>query len=147
VRERLSELTAERQHKLAKLGAVLDRVGQGADADDDADVLDDLPIATVADLSGAPEPIMRTLFSALRLRVVFHGRTGDADCTVTVTDDTLTAVWGAVTALSGGGAPDHPTTGLETNGPTATQGCRYQCLCALGRMKGGWELAVGGRDQ
>jgi len=122
VRERLSELTAERQHKLAKLGAVLDLMGHGADADNDADVLDELPIATVADLSGAPEPIMRTLFSALRLRVVFDGRTGDADCTVTVTDDTLTAVWGAVTALCGGAATDHPTTGLEMNGPTATQG-------------------------
>lgn len=97
-------------------------MGQGSDAGDDAAVLDDLPIATVADLSGAPEPVMRTLFSALRLRVVFDGRTGDADCTVTVTDDTLTAVWGAVTALCGDAATDHPTTGLETNGPTATQG-------------------------
>jgi hypothetical protein len=121
VRERLSELTAERQAKLAKLGALLDRMGQGDDADDPA-VLDDLPIARLADLIDAPESTLRTIFDALRLRVVFDGRTGDADCTVTVTDDTLTAVWGAVTALSGGVGGDQPPTGLETNGPTGTQG-------------------------
>ncbi|MDQ3756253.1 MAG: hypothetical protein M3394_00145 [Actinomycetota bacterium] len=121
VRERLSELTAERERKLAKLGAILDKIGQGSDADDAA-VLDDLPIIGLDDLLGAPEPLLRTVLDALRLRLVYDGRTGVADCTVTVTDDTLTAIWGAAHALSGAGAAGDVPAGLETNGATAANG-------------------------
>ena len=79
VRERLAELTADRQKKLARLGALLDLIGQGSDADDAA-VLDDLPIARLDDLIDAPEAVLRTVFDALRLRLVYDGRTGEADC-------------------------------------------------------------------
>jgi hypothetical protein len=122
VRERLSELTAERQQKLSKLGALLDRIGQGSDGHDDAAVLDDLPTARLSDLIDASEAVLRMLFDALRLRVVYDGRTGEADCTVTVTDDTLAGVWGAIAAMSAGDAADPPSGGLAKNGPTGAQG-------------------------
>ena len=134
VRERLSELTADRQAKLAKLGAILDKIGQGSEADDAA-VLDDLPIIGLDGLLGAPEPLLRTVLDALRLRLVYDGRTGVADCTVTVTDDTLTAVWGAARALSGAGAAGDGPTGLETNGATPRTASRSHPLCALGRTR------------
>ena len=46
---------------MARLGALLDRMGQGADAGDDAAVLDDLPIARLGDLIDAPEAVLRML--------------------------------------------------------------------------------------
>lgn len=121
MRERLSELTAERERKLAKLGGLLDQLGRGSD-DDDPGVLDDLPIARLDDLSDAPEAVLRRIFDALRLRLVYDGRTGTADVTVTVTDDTLTAVWGAIGALSDAAGAGGPADGLETNGATGAQG-------------------------
>ena len=96
-------------------------VGRGSD-DDEPAVLDDLPIARLDDLIDAPEAVLRCIFDALRLRLVYDGRTGAADCTVTGTDDTLTAVWGAIGALSDAAGTGGPADGLETNGATGAQG-------------------------
>jgi len=72
---------------------------------------------------------------ALRLRLVYDGRTGVADCTVTVTDDTLTAIWGPLVRCQ---ALVRPATGrpgwkrMERRPRTAS---RSHPLCALGKMK------------
>lgn len=65
---------------------------------------------------------LRTVLDVLRLRLVYDGRTGTADCTVTVTDDTLTAVWGAIGAMSDAVGASGLADGLETNGATGAQG-------------------------
>lgn len=131
VRGRLSELTAERERKLAKLGALLDHLGRGAD-DDEPAVLDDLPIARLVDLIDAPEAVLRCIFDALRLRLVYDGRTGTADCTVTVTDDTLTAVWGPLGRCLTRRGPAGWPMGWKRMARRARRGACSHLLCALG---------------
>jgi hypothetical protein len=57
-----------------------------------SDLLDRIVTAEVEALRGAPEDALRRVFDAFWLRVVYDGRTGMANCRVTITDDSLATI-------------------------------------------------------
>lgn len=85
VQARAAELTQEIAAKQSELDQALTK---RASLDTNPDLLTALPIGAV-DLAGMPEPLMRHLFDAFRLRVDFDRRTNRARCTVTLYGETL----------------------------------------------------------
>ena len=112
VRDRLGELEAERQAKLAALAAL--------EATEEAqsvpvELLDALPIVD-ADLLDAPQHILRTLFEGFRLEVRYHKPDHHALVRATIAEDTIDYLDTNVIALFA----QQTANGKRRPGPRAT---------------------------
>ena len=135
VRERLSEIAAERDRKLARLTEVSTPLASDADA---VDLLEALPAADADGLRGASDDLLRRLFDAFRLTVTYDGRTGRALCRAVVSDDTLPTIQAALDAIARTGRPGLAMDGRTSpsNGPDGhDRGQRAYACGALGRTR------------
>ncbi|MGH2704063.1 MAG: hypothetical protein ACRDJ4_02905 [Actinomycetota bacterium] len=97
VRDRLAELERERSETLERLRE-LEARGTPGDRRNPAR-LDELPILD-GELAEAPEPLLRRLFEALRLKVAYNRTTNVARCEVTVAADALDEVLAALGTIA-----------------------------------------------
>jgi hypothetical protein len=135
VRDRLSEISAERDRKLARLAAATEPLVEHEDA---SDLLDALGNPDVEELRAAPEELLRQLFDAFRLTVTYDGRTRRARCRVVVSDDTLPGAQAALTAVHDvqgpAGGVDGSAAASDAHAPRASAACSY-ANGALGRIR------------
>ncbi|MGH2705780.1 MAG: recombinase family protein [Actinomycetota bacterium] len=97
VRDRLAELERERSDKLERLGELEAQEAPGDRGN--PELLDELPILD-GELAEAPEPLLRRLFEALRLKVAYNKTTKVARCQVTVAADALDEVLAALGTIA-----------------------------------------------
>jgi site-specific DNA recombinase len=87
IKQRRAELRAQREELERQIAKAQE---QAQDTRDPA-LLDHLPVAVV-DLDGMLDDQSRRLFEALRLEIRYHPATRMADCSVTLSGDTIDAV-------------------------------------------------------
>ena len=129
VRGRLSEMSAERDRKLAKLAEVSEPL---ADDDNAVELLDALGEADAETLRSVSDDLLRRLFDAFRLNVTYDGRTGRALCRAVVSDDTLAAIQAVLDAIANPGPTSAPT-GAE---PANVRMCAAPSACNSTHMHG-----------
>jgi site-specific DNA recombinase len=109
VRDRLGELEAQRQAKLAELAAL--ESDRGRSTSDDVNLLDELPVLDI-DLLDAPDEHLRALFEGFRLEVRYDRRDNHAVVRVTLADDSIDTLGSNVVPLftdgAGGTGPRPP---------------------------------------
>jgi site-specific DNA recombinase len=124
VQGRHRKLTAERDEKLNRLAELAEAVPGAEPA---TDLLDRILMADVERLRQSPEPMLRQVFDAFRLRVVYDGRTGTANCRVTITDESLATIdraTRAALAAAGWGSGHEPAADDATGSDGTTTGPR-----------------------
>ena len=124
VQERHRGLTAERDEKLNRLAPLADATPVVLPS---VDLLERIIAADVETLRGAPEALLRAVFDAFRLRVVYDGRSGEARCRVTVTDDSVATIDTATRAALAAASAERVVGTLTaaqngSDGPMSVQG-------------------------
>jgi hypothetical protein len=110
LRRRFEALEADRTDKLARLQDLEDETTT-AEADQDVDLLDALPILEHVNITEAPERIQRKLYDALQL-TIHYDRPDQARFRLVLTDHTvenLAAGTGSATDVTAPGAPTQRT--------------------------------------
>ena len=142
---RIRELDAQRDQKRARL-ALLAPEAMDGDGEAALALVDRVVTADADRLRAAPEPVLRTVFDAFRLRVTYDATTGMALCRVVLRPDTLPAANAALQAAVGRysgrnlpGGDDNPVgdSGMDDT-PTGTHASaapRSHLLGALGRTR------------